>query len=120
MGDPTFADAIAGRTWIVEPDPFAYVEPGWAAIFRAALDRAGELMVRHPGAVLRGLGAQEKHGSLRVRSFAPPPPEIEDEVRVLWRGLEHRSAATCQVCGRSGRLRTDGLLWWATACDDHA
>lgn len=120
MSDPIFEDAVAGRAWIVDPDPWAYVESGWASLFSETLDRVGALMARHPGAVLRGLGAREERGELRLRSSTRPPPDIEGEVRALWREAGERSKRTCQFCGRPGRPRTDGRLWWATACDGHA
>lgn len=119
MSDPTFDDAIAGRTWIADPDPWASVEPGWAAIFTEALDRVGAVVARHPDLVVTGLTAKEKMGTLRIGTYTRLPSDVADEVGAVWREAEERSTVTCQVCGAPGTLRTDRRHWWATTCDDH-
>ncbi len=120
MSDPTFYDAVAGRAWIVDPDPFACLEPGWAALFVDALDKVGALMARHPGEAIRDLSVREKSGGLQVVASTALPPDGEGDVRALWREAEERSTRTCQFCGQPGRLRCERRLWWETACDVHA
>ena len=120
MRDPNFEVAVAGRPWIVVPDPWASLEPGWVPLLTDTLDRIGFLMARRPDAVIKGLMVKEKFGQLRIRHPGRLPPDIEEDVRALWCEAEERSTVTCQFCGRPGRLRADGRLWLATACDSHA
>jgi hypothetical protein len=60
---------------------------------------------------------KEKYGTLRFYINAAPSA-IADYVYQLIDEAEHKSAKTCDVCGKRGKLRGSG--WYYTACKKHA
>ena len=57
---------------------------------------------------------KEKFGTLRFYVGAAP-----DDVYDAIDEAEKQSAVTCEVCGATGKLRTD-RSWLRTLCDEHA
>ncbi len=55
---------------------------------------------------------KEKYGTLRYYMNAST-----DEIELLIREAEHRSAVTCEFCGKPGTLQGDH--WVYTACEEH-
>lgn len=84
----------------------ASVGSGWAELVRRAFEALpeGHTIVQ----------VKEKFGSLRIY-FEPNQRAYED----LLDQLASESLAICEVCGNSGRLRTD-RYWQRTLCDEHA
>jgi hypothetical protein len=62
---------------------------------------------------------KEKFGSLRIYWDGGLSPEAVAQVEEAIVLAEARSACTCEICGREGRLCDRGG-WLATACPEHA
>jgi hypothetical protein len=84
----------------------ASVAPGWADLVRRAFEGLPE---EHTIVQVK-----EKFGSLRIY-FEPNQKAYQG----LLNELAAESLTTCEVCGGSGRLRTD-RYWQRTLCDEHA
>lgn len=57
---------------------------------------------------------KEKYGALRIY-FTPHREDID----LLVAQAEGKSLLTCEECGETGRLRTEGRFWINTLCDAH-
>ena len=91
--------------------------PGWRPLLRSALEEmtSAEWRAFAPcDVVIEGM--KEKYGALVVSYSCPNA--ISGRVGRIFEGLERRSARTCDVCGRRGRVRAEHS-WWTTRCGKH-
>lgn len=97
------------------------VGDGWADVLDRALRHIDMAMINEsPDAVFRIVQTKEKFGTIRIyyeaKSLSATTREAIEEAITL---AEARSACTCEVCGREGRLY-DAAGWYATRCPRHA
>jgi hypothetical protein len=95
--------------------------PGWNRILADLVDRMAGVLGGKPGTSLSFTQVKEKYGTLRVYWTIEGGEVGKRRYKMLdglVEGAEARSGATCEMCGRAGRLRGKG--WVFTACDDHS
>ncbi len=97
------------------------VGEGWADILETALRRIAAVMSNEQtSAVFRIVQTKEKFGMIRIyyeaRSLSSAATKSIKEAIEL---AEARSACTCEICGKEGRLY-DGSGWQTTRCHSHA
>jgi hypothetical protein len=103
-------------------DPLA--APGWPAVndgWRDLLERAClriRAAIADGGGPFRIVQIQEKYGTVRIHWRGELAPDAAARVEEAVDLAEARSAATCEVCGKTGVLRAGG--WLATRCAAHA
>jgi hypothetical protein len=92
---------------------------GWDRIVTDALDRIGCIVGARRGARVEIADVEEKYGTLRIELVkAGLTRRQRGLVNATVDAAEERSAATCELCGASGRLRYDG--WHVEArCEGH-
>lgn len=71
------------------------------------------------GDSFRTLQIKEKFGALRFYWNGTMSDDARVRVEEALALAEARSACTCEICGKEGRLHTRGG-WLATACAEHA
>lgn len=91
------------------PDHVEDVGPGWAEIL---IDLHEQLVKIAPDYDVGQV--KEKFGGLRVYLDSG----WSESVEALIDAAEFRASATCEACGRPGRMRTGS--WLKTLCDDDA
>lgn len=107
-----------------EPGPrsgYPEVGDGWRDLVETAVERIAEALRRRPGSSLVVGQIKEKFGTVRIYTsgtYMTDEPTRES-VSLAIDLAAARSACTCEVCGREGRLYNRGG-WLATACGDHA
>lgn len=79
--------------------------PGWDALIFPLIERC-----KAEG--IQILQIKEKYGELRFY-IGPAPDDLLDAIDEA----EMKSAETCELCGRPGRIRGTG--WLSTRCDAH-
>ncbi|MGO4558099.1 hypothetical protein [Mesorhizobium sp. 2RAF21] len=101
---------------------------GWHPILERFFGEVAAALAANPGTQFELWQVKEKMGSLRiyyvVPRTAPRPMTVrEDDVRrrvdEAYERAEEEASHSCEVCGRSGVLRSlEGFF--CTRCDDHA
>lgn len=89
------------------------VGPGWLPLVFEIFGLLDDLQKRSDQA-FRISQVKEKYGSLRIYASLPGLGVEEDLLEVLG---EYLSVHTCEVCGSTGTLNTEG--YQATLCQDH-
>lgn len=91
---------------------------GWEPLIRAAAEKLEPLiqqfiddypLAKYPP---RATQVKEKYGTLRFYLSTETP-----EMSRIVREAENKSEATCELCGKKGKVR--GKFWYYTACSKH-
>jgi hypothetical protein len=84
---------------------------GWFDLINEACAKIEELNRQH-GYNIQVHQIKEKYGTLRfyVNNYT-------DGVDAIISEAEEKSETTCEICGKPGKLYTDG--WCVTVCDEH-
>lgn len=89
-------------------------DKGWHPMIYELLDKIQAFVDANPEfADLQILQIKEKYASLRVY-VSQYPKEIADLVDEY----ENKSLETCELCGKSGKVRSCGH-WYKTLCEEH-
>jgi hypothetical protein len=104
------------RSWRETPMGFGIeCGEGWFALLRDLSTKLEALILRLPvneQKEYRADQVKEKFGTLRFYMTA-----LTDEMYEAIQSAEAASAETCELCGASGVLRSEG--WFKTLCDRH-
>jgi hypothetical protein len=112
-----FSRAVGGRKII---SGYPTVGEGWQELVETAVGRIAAALAGAPSARITIVQIKEKFGAIRLYYHdqglsAATAARVEEAVDLA----EARSACTCEVCGRPGRM-FNKQGWIATRCDRHA
>lgn len=86
---------------------------GWYDLIRKFAKKCKEHNMVNPEHPIVALIVKEKFGGLRIQGLSNMTEELFDVLR----NIEEESYSVCEVCGKPGKLTTDG--WWKTRCEEH-
>lgn len=100
---------------ICEPITLFGVEcgDGWFELIYNLSEKLEQYNQQNQDCPIQAVQIKEKYGELCFYTNHYG----NDEMLKLVDETERKSSAVCEVCGKPGKLYTDG--WWYTACDDH-
>ena len=93
--------------------PVLEIGDGWIGIVRRLLERCREAKI-----TMSVHQVKEKFGGLRFYASVLDDSSLEVFYSIV-SDAENEAEATCEKCGRPGRLRND-RSWIQTLCDAHA
>lgn len=116
-----FSDArpiFAGGAWLLAGTGRPDVPDGWRRVLELACARL-DAAIRNEDGELSIVGAEEKHGGLRLNVVAASlSAEAQDAVELAVDLAEFRSVHVCALCGEPGGFWSDGG-WLSVRCDRH-
>lgn len=86
---------------------------GWFELIRKFGKKCKEHNLLHPDKPIVAIIVKEKFGGLRIQGLS----NMTEEIWSLLREVEEESFHICEVCGKPGKLYTDG--WYKTVCKEH-
>jgi len=118
----------------------AFINPGWRPIVADLMQQLDALLSDDDARRFLMVQAKEKFGGLRfywefdsrgdqhvdlqiggqvvhMVQKVDDPSGTSGRIRALVDQASRQAAQTCEICGRTGRLRQND--WWATLCDEH-